>query len=91
VEAYAFSRLPGVTVIGQYPTAGVLSDVTGGQFLLPENFSLQIPMGRYILSDGSLFIEGRGIQPTVRVPVDETNVLSVEDVILSAAEQFLLK
>ena len=91
LEAYAFSRLPGMIVVGQRPTAGVQSDITGGQFLLPGNFSLQIPMGRYILPDGSLFIEGRGIQPTVRVPVDETTILSVEDVILSTAEQLLLK
>ncbi len=90
VEAYAFSQLPGVTVIGQYPTAGVVSDITRGGFLLPEGFLLQIPTGRYVLPDGSLFLEGQGVSPTVRVPVDEATVLSNEDAVLNAAERFIL-
>jgi C-terminal processing protease CtpA/Prc len=89
VEAYALSQLPGVAVVGQSPTAGVLSSVTGGQFILPEKFSLQIPMGRYILPDGSLLIEGRGVPLTVRVPVDEMTILSTEDIILNVAEEIL--
>jgi hypothetical protein len=76
----------GVSVVGQSPSAGVLSDVTGGQFLLPEGFSLQIPMGRFVQPDGGILIEGQGVPLTVRVPVDETTVLSAEDVVLNAAE-----
>ncbi|MEW5939018.1 MAG: PDZ domain-containing protein [Chloroflexota bacterium] len=90
-EAYAFSRVPGVIVVGQYPTAGVMSDATGGQFLLPEGFTFQFPTGRYVLPDGSLFLEGQGVVPTLRVPVDETTVLATQDVILQAAEQAILK
>ena len=86
LEAYAFSQLPGMIVVGQFPSAGVLSDVTGGQFLLPEGFSLQIPTGRFVLPDGGIFLEGQGLPLTVRVPVDETTVLSTEDVVLNAAE-----
>lgn len=86
LEAYAFSKVTGMNVVGQSPSAGVLSDATGGQFLLPEGFSLQIPTGRFVLPDGGIFIEGQGIPPTVRVPVDETTALSAEDVVLNAAE-----
>ena len=86
LEAYALSKLPGLSVVGQYPSAGVLSDVTGGQFLLPEGFSLQIPTGRFVLPDGGILLEGQGVPLTVRIPVDETSVLSAEDVVLNAAE-----
>ena len=41
--------------------------------------------------DGSLFLEGQGVQPTVRVPIDEQSVLSSDDVVLKAAEAELTK
>ena len=90
LEAYAFSKAPGMSVVGQFPSAGVLSDVTGGQFLLPEGFSLQIPTGRFVSPDGGIFIEGQGVPLAVRVPVDETTVLSAEDIILNAAEAIVV-
>jgi len=90
LEAYAFSKAPGMSVVGQFPSAGVLSDVTGGQFLLPEGFSLQIPTGRFVLPDGGILLEGQGLPLTVRVPVDETTVLSAEDVVLNAAEAMVV-
>jgi C-terminal processing protease CtpA/Prc len=90
LEAYAFSQLPGMIVVGQYPSAGVLADVTRGQFLLPEGFSLQVPTGRFILPNGGIFLEGQGVPLTVRVPVDATTVLSAEDVVLNAAEKIVV-
>jgi C-terminal processing protease CtpA/Prc len=86
LEAYALSKIPGLIVVGQSPSAGVLSDVAGGQFLLPEGFSLQFPTGRFVLPNGEILLEGQGISPTVRIPIDETTVLSNEDVVLNAAE-----
>ena len=91
LEAYGFSQLPGAIVIGQSSTAGTLSDVRRGQFLLPAGFSLQIPTGRFVSADGSVFLEGHGVQPTLRVPVDESTALLNSDVVLSVAEQALLK
>jgi C-terminal processing protease CtpA/Prc len=90
LEAYAFSQLPGMIVVGQYPSAGVLADVTRGQFLLPEGVSLQVPTGRFILPNGGIFLEGQGVPLTVRVPVDATTVLSAEDVVLNAAEKIVV-
>ena len=90
LEAYALTKVPGMNVVGQSPSAGVLSDVTGGQFLLPEGFSLQIPTGRFVLPDGGILLEGQGVPLTVRVPVDETTVLSAEDVVLNAAEAIVM-
>ena len=91
LEAYAFSQVPGMIVVGQYPSAGVEAEVARGQFLLPEGFSLQIPTGRFVLPDGSIFLEGQGVPLTVRVPVDETTALSSEDVILNTAIELLSK
>jgi C-terminal processing protease CtpA/Prc len=84
IEAFGFSQVPGMVVVGQYPSAGVEAEVARGQFSLPEGFSLQVPTGRFTLPDGGIFLEGQGVQPTLLVPVDETTVFSSEDVVLQA-------
>lgn len=90
LEAYGFSKVPGMLVIGQYPTAGVEAEVARGQYRLPDDLSLQVPTGRFVLPDGSIFLEGQGVQPTQRVPISEATVLTGEDVVLQAAEQAIL-
>ncbi len=85
LEAYGFSQVPGMIVAGQFPSSGTEAEVARGQFILPDGFSLQIPTGRFILPDGGIFLEGQGVPLTVRIPVNETTVLSVEDVVLNAA------
>jgi C-terminal processing protease CtpA/Prc len=90
LEAYGFSQIPGTVVIGMFPSAGVEAEVARGQFLLPEGMSFQIPTGRFTNPDGSIFIEGEGVVPTVKVPITAENVLSAEDVELRAAEDALL-
>ncbi|MDQ2998167.1 MAG: S41 family peptidase [Chloroflexota bacterium] len=91
IESYGFSKVPGVIVVGQYPSGGVEAEVARGQFQMPEGIKLQFPTGRIVLPDGSLFLEGKGVQPTVRVPIDEKSVLSSDDVVLKAAEAALTK
>ncbi len=91
LESYGFSQVPGMMVFGQYPSAGVEAEVARGQFLMPENFSLQFPTGRFVLTDGSIFLEGQGVQLTHPVPIDESTVLTDADVILQAAVEELLK
>ena len=85
LEAFGFSQVPGMMVVGQYPTAGVEAEVSRGQFKLPEGMSLQVPFGRFLLPDGSLFLEGQGVKPTVKVPIDEKTAISTDDVVLNAA------
>ncbi len=84
LEAYGFSQVPGMMVVGQYPTAGVEAEVSRGQFKLPEGMTLQVPFGREVLPDGSLFLEGQGVKPTVKVPIDATTAVSTDDVVLKA-------
>jgi len=91
IEAYGFSQVPGMIVVGQYPTGGVEAEVARGQFNLPEGMSLQVPTGRFTLPDGSLFLEGKGVVPTLKVPIDEKSVLSDQDVVLTTAEGAVLQ
>ena len=57
LESYAFSQVPGMTVMGQYPTGGVEAEVARGQFSLPEGIEMTVPTGRFVLADGSIFLE----------------------------------
>jgi C-terminal processing protease CtpA/Prc len=82
LEAYGFSQVPGMLVVGETPTAGVEAEVARGQFEMPEGMSLQIPTGRFVLPDGSIFLEGVGVEPDVVVPVDETNALLPVDPVI---------
>lgn len=91
IEAYGFSQVPGMLTVGQAPTSGVEAEVARGQFALPEGFSLQIPTGRFTLPDGSIFLEGQGVVPSLRVPVDESTVYSTDDVTLQAGLDAILR
>ncbi|MBN2045240.1 MAG: PDZ domain-containing protein [Anaerolineales bacterium] len=82
LESYAFSQVPGMIVVGLTPTAGVEAEVARGQFSMPDDLFLQFPTGRFTLEDGSIFLEGQGVQPTLKVPMDETTSFAEGDVVL---------
>lgn len=89
IESYGFSQIPGMKVVGETPTAGVEAEVARGQFKMPEGISMQFPTGRFTRPDGSIFLEGKGVQPNVKVPVTAETVLSPGDAVLKAAEEAL--
>jgi C-terminal processing protease CtpA/Prc len=89
-EAYGFSQVPGAEVVGMFPSASMFGEVSRGQFIMPDGFSLQFPTGRYLLEDGSLFLEGTGVQPTLWVPKTFETVSSTEDVVLQYGERAVL-
>jgi C-terminal processing protease CtpA/Prc len=91
IESYGFSQVPGMIVVGQFPTAGVEAETARGSFNLPEGFSVTVPTGRFTLPDGSIFLEGQGVPPTLKVPVDETTALSIDDVVLQAGIDVVLQ
>ena len=91
LESYGFSQVPDMITVGMYPSAGVEAEVARGQFQLPEGFALQVPTGRMTLPDGSLFLEGVGVQPTFRVPVTEETVTSEDDVVLQYGIRAILE
>jgi len=76
-------------VVGQYPTGGL----GGGQttYAMPEGLQLQFSTGRNIDAKGNIVIEGKGVAPTVKVPVDEETLFAEGDPILDAAVAYLDK
>lgn len=86
-ESYGFSKVPGVTVVGETPTAGVYAEVSRGQYMLPDDIFLQVPTGRTLLPDGTPLLEGVGVVPTIRIPVTAETVLANRDVALERAER----
>jgi C-terminal processing protease CtpA/Prc len=91
IEAYGFSQVAGMIVVGQYPTGGVEAETARGSFNLPEGFSVTVPTGRFILPDGSIFLEGQGVPPTLRIPVDGTTALASDDIVLQAGIDAVLQ
>jgi len=85
LESYGFSQVPGVVVMGHFPTAGVEAETARGKFLLPGDMELTIPTGRFLQPDGSIFLEGQGVQPDVVIPVTSESVLTDEDIVLQEA------
>ena len=90
IEAQGFSQVPGMIIVGETPTAGVEAETARGQFALPAGLEIVVPTGRFLNPDGSLFLEGTGVQPTIKVPVTAESVLSGADTVLQAAEQAVL-
>jgi len=90
IEAYGFSQVPGMEVMGQFPTAGVEAETARGEFLLPEEIEFGVPTGRFTMPDGSIFLEGEGVQPTIKIPVDQASVLSQNDAVLEEAIAYIL-
>lgn len=90
LDSYALSQVPGITIIGEYPTAGVEAETARGNFDLPEGISFGVPTGRFVLEDGSVLLEGVGVVPDINLPVTFESVLSLEDVVLQRAIQEIL-
>ncbi|MBM4422998.1 MAG: peptidase S41 [Chloroflexi bacterium] len=88
--SWVLGQLPQTTVVGFYSTHGIYGEVARGQYELPEGYSFQIPTGLTRDLQGNLIIEGPGVAPDLRVPLNESTVFSDGDVILRAAETSLL-
>lgn len=82
--AYNLTLQGRATIIGQYPTAGLGGSIE--KFIMPEEVEVTFTIGRAIDADGNIHIEGVGVEPDVRVPVNEATVYAVylnhEDVVL---------
>jgi C-terminal processing protease CtpA/Prc len=89
LEAYGLSQVPGMEMIGFYPTAGVEAEVSRGNFLLPDGIQIRVPTGRLVNEDGSIFLEGVGVQPTIRVPLDKNSIYK-DDPVLDVAITYIL-
>src|SRR6266540_1227634 len=77
-------------IVGQYPSDGAGGSVE--QFLMPEGIYTQMTIGRAVDANGDIHLEGKGVVPTVKVPVTAETLekqSNGEDVILEAAEEAL--
>ncbi len=74
-------------IVGQYPTAGLGGSIDTVK--MPEGELFVFTMGRAVDSNGEIHIEGKGVPPTLRVPVNEETLLTDEDPILAAAIDYL--
>jgi C-terminal processing protease CtpA/Prc len=81
--AYNVSLQGRSAVVGQYATGGL----AGGQeiFFMPEDLTLQLSVARNLDAEGNVIIEGVGVVPTIKVPVDEETLFAETDVVLDAA------
>jgi len=78
------------TIVGQYPTEGAGGSVE--PFTMPENIYAQMTIGRAVDAEGNIHLEGKGVVPTVKVPVTAETLqkeANGEDVVLDAAIAFL--
>ena len=88
--SYDMSINDQATFVGQYPTDGAGGSVE--DFMMPEDITVQITIGRAVDAQGKIHLEGKGVGPTVKVPVTLETLQrqeNGEDVILHAAESFL--
>lgn len=74
-------------IVGQYPTGGLGGSID--RVLMPEGEFFTFTQGRAVDPDGNIHIEGKGVPPTLRVPVNEETLFSEGDPVLEAAVGYL--
>lgn len=79
--------LADAAIVGQYPTGGLGGGIK--EFGMPEGITNQFTVGRAVGADNEIHIEGTGVVPTVKVPVNEETLFSEGDPILEAAQTYL--
>lgn len=86
--AYNMTINDRATIVGFYPSDGAGGSVE--QFIMPEDITVQMTIGRAVDAEGNIHLEGKGVVPDVKVPVTfETlqRVANGEDVVLETAEK----
>ena len=64
-------------VIGHYPTGGLGGSIKS--IMMPEDEYFTFTIGRAVDADGEIHIEGKGVPPTVLVPITEEILLADEE------------
>lgn len=86
--AYAMTINDRAEIIGYYPTAGLGGSVV--PIALPDGVTFNYTNSRSLGADGEINIEGKGVAPTVRLPIDEEFLSASPDFPLMIARQSLL-
>lgn len=85
--AYALTIENRAEIVGQYPTAGLGGSID--LIVMPEGEQVRYTAGRALDPNGEIHIEGKGVVPTVKVPVTSETLLSEDDVVLLFAVRHL--
>jgi len=86
--SYAMTLQDRAQIVGHYPTAGLGGSVD--DFIMPLGERIRFTIGRAVDADGNIHIEGKGVVPTVRVPVTEETLFAEGDPVLDAAIDALI-
>jgi C-terminal processing protease CtpA/Prc len=86
--AYDMTVQDRASVVGQYPTGGLGGSID--TVLMPEAEFFRYTAGRAVDMNGDIHIEGKGVPPTVKVPVTEETLFSDGDPVLDAAIDHLV-
>jgi C-terminal processing protease CtpA/Prc len=77
-------------VVSTDTTAGAVGHTT--RIVLPGGVSVEVPMVSELMASGESYLDGKGIEPNLRVPVDRefiNRVMNRGDPVLDAAVQWL--
>lgn len=85
--AYDMTLQDRAAIVGQYPTAGLGGGVE--DFLMPLDMTVRITVTRSVDAQGNIHIEGVGIPPTIRVPVNDITLFGFEDPVMDYALAYL--
>ncbi|MFZ4815363.1 MAG: S41 family peptidase [Phototrophicaceae bacterium] len=85
--AYNMSLLDNVAIVGQYPSAGLGGSID--DTLMPGDINFRSTFSRSLDTNFEIHIEGKGVAPTLRVPINEETVFAEGDVVLQAAVDYL--
>jgi C-terminal processing protease CtpA/Prc len=85
--SYDMLRQGRADVVGSYPTGGLGGSI--GVFSMPDMEMLQFTVGRAVDMNGEIHIEGKGVAPTVDVPVTEETLFYEGDVLLDTTVALL--
>ncbi len=81
--SYNLTQEERAEIIGSYPTSGLGGSI--GVFVMPDFERLQFTVGRAVDMNGEIHIEGKGVAPTVRVPVTAETLFYEGDILLDTA------
>jgi C-terminal processing protease CtpA/Prc len=89
MEAFAFSKLPDVKMIGSEPTAGAVSLIYGNAYQLPEGIDFNYPIARFVNDEGETILEGQGVAPAIVFPKSMGTISAAYDWLLYYADRYL--
>ncbi len=85
--SYVMTLEDRAAIVGQFPTAGLGGGVADA--LMPGGIFFRMTIARELDMDGEIHIEGKGVAPTVEVPVNEETLFGGGDPVLQAAVEWL--